>query len=228
MSNLQSYIKILIKEYNLSDSNDLQAELSIIIEAILKSAKDTNSKQFLDFLRLSQSKSASLTQNTLALTTSKPIETSDSKTLFVYTDGACSGNPGPGGYGCVITGLDKEIHLSGGDELTTNNKMELLAPIKALAYIIENVANYRTYQIVLTTDSQYVKNGITTWITSWKNKGWKNANREEVKNRELWEELDLLNSKLHVKWLWVKGHAGHHYNEMCDKLACVERDKFKN
>lgn len=228
MSNLQKYIKNLINDYNLSDSNALQEELSIIIEAVLKSANDTNSKQFLDFLRLSQFKSASLTQNSLPLSSTKPIEASNGKTLFVYTDGACSGNPGAGGYGCVITGLDKEIELSGGDKLTTNNKMELLAPIKALAYIIENVADYRTYQIVLTTDSQYVKNGISTWINSWKNKGWKTASGDAVKNRELWEELDLLNSKLHVKWLWVKGHAGHHYNEICDKLACIERDKFKN
>jgi len=134
--------------------------------------------------------------------------------ITIYTDGACSGNPGIGGWGIVILELEKEpIFLNGGEDNTTNNQMELTAAIQALKYFKERE------KITLFTDSQYVKNGIESWINNWKKNGWKTASKKSVKNKELWVELDLLIAKHNVIWKWVKGHAGNLYNEKADLLA---------
>ena len=134
--------------------------------------------------------------------------------ITIYTDGACSGNPGIGGWGIVIIELKKEpIFLNGGDDNTTNNQMELTAAIQALKYFEDRE------KITLYTDSQYVKNGIETWINNWKKNGWKTASKKPVKNKELWVKLDLLIAKHNVIWKWVKGHAGNLYNEKADLLA---------
>ena len=145
--------------------------------------------------------------------------------ITIYTDGGCSGNPGPGGWGCVIIYDNKEINLSGGEKLTTHNKMELTAAISALNRI-KTDNTLKTKKINLFSDSQYVKNGITSWILKWKNNGWLTANKKPVLNQDLWETLDSLNSSLNVSWNWVKGHAGIKYNEICDSLCQSEIKKF--
>ena len=131
--------------------------------------------------------------------------------IIIYTDGGCSGNPGPGGWGVVISadGIVKQI--SGGEKFTTNNRMELLAAINALS-IIKNTLKFEDRKIIVNIDSQYVKNGITTWIKGWKAKGWITADKKPVKNQDLWILLDELNSSLNVEWNWVKGHAGVEFN----------------
>ena len=133
--------------------------------------------------------------------------------VSVYTDGACKGNPGPGGWGALLVFRGREKELYGGDPATTNNRMELTAVIRALE------ALQRSCVVALHTDSQYVKNGIETWIHSWKKNGWKTADRKPVKNAELWRELDALVARHDVKWHWVKGHNGHPGNERADALA---------
>ena len=145
--------------------------------------------------------------------------------ITVYTDGGCSGNPGPGGWGCVILADKVEYTASGGETVTTNNRMELSAAIAALSAIDQNNA-WRNKAITVHIDSQYVKNGITTWIRSWKKNGWKNSEKLPVKNRDLWEVLDELNQRLNVTWKWVRGHAGNKYNELCDALATKETAKY--
>ena len=134
--------------------------------------------------------------------------------INIYTDGACSGNPGRGGWGAVIFIPEKKaIHLFGGSENTTNNQMELIAAINALKY-------FEKVQIInLYTDSQYVKNGIESWIKNWKKNGWKTASKKPVKNQDLWKNLDFQINKHEVSWHWVKGHAGNENNEMADHLA---------
>lgn len=146
--------------------------------------------------------------------------------LFAYTDGACSGNPGPGGWGALLIARDgdeivKERELKGGEAQTTNNRMELLAAITAL----ETLAGPSTITIV--TDSSYVKDGITKWIFGWKKKGWKTANKKPVKNEELWKRLDAATVRHNVSWEWVKGHAGHPENERADELARAGMAPFK-
>jgi len=138
---------------------------------------------------------------------------SSNKIINIYTDGACKGNPGPGGWGALLEyeGYTKEI--KGFSPLTTNNIMELKAVIEALKII-----KYRS-KIIIMTDSKYVKNGISDWINNWKAKGWKTANKKPVKNKELWQELDNLSSNHEIEWKWVKGHAGHPGNEKADQLA---------
>ena len=133
--------------------------------------------------------------------------------INIYTDGACSGNPGVGGWGVVILTNKQEILLNGGDQLTTNNKMELTAAIKALEYFEtkKDLTNY--------TDSKYVKDGIESWIINWKKNGWKTSTKKIVKNKELWMQLDNLIDKHSVTWKWVKGHAGFEFNEKADELA---------
>ena len=133
--------------------------------------------------------------------------------INIYTDGACSGNPGKGGWGVVILDNDKEILLNGGDQQTTNNKMELTAAIKALEYFEDKK------DLIINTDSKYVKDGIESWIKNWKKNGWKTSAKKEVKNKELWIRLDDLISKHNVVWKWVKGHAGNKYNNKADSLA---------
>lgn len=146
--------------------------------------------------------------------------------LFAYTDGACSGNPGPGGWGVLLRAMDgervvKERELSGGEAETTNNRMELLAAINALEVLDRATA------ITIVTDSAYVKNGVTGWIHGWKRNGWKTANRKPVKNVELWQRLDDAQASHQVTWEWVKGHAGHPENERADELARAGMAPFK-
>ena len=133
--------------------------------------------------------------------------------ITIYTDGACSGNPGKGGWGAVLIYRDKQKHLSGSAILTTNNKMELTAAIEALKAV------KKSNDIELYTDSQYVKNGINLWIINWKKNGWKTANKKEVANKDLWIELDKYVTHHNISWFWVKGHSGNHYNEIADNLA---------
>jgi ribonuclease HI len=146
--------------------------------------------------------------------------------LFAYTDGACSGNPGPGGWGAVLEARDgaelvKARDLSGGEANTTNNRMELMAAIAALE------ALDRTAEITIVTDSTYLKDGITGWIHGWKRNGWKTAARKPVKNADLWQRLDLAQARHQVTWEWIKGHAGHEQNERADQLARAEIKKLK-
>jgi ribonuclease HI len=133
--------------------------------------------------------------------------------VVIYADGACKGNPGPGGWGAWLKSGEHEKELFGGERLTTNNRMELLAVIQALASLEQRC------EVVIYTDSQYVKNGITTWIHGWKARGWKTADNKPVKNIELWQRLDTLNAAHRVQWRWVKGHAGDPGNERADRLA---------
>ena len=134
--------------------------------------------------------------------------------ITIYTDGACSGNPGIGGWGAVILENNKEdIFLNGGSDNTTNNRLELTAAIEALKYFEDQQT------ITIITDSKYVKDGIQSWIQNWKKNGWKTATKKPVKNKELWVELDDLITKHNITWEWVKGHAGNTYNEKADYLA---------
>ena len=146
--------------------------------------------------------------------------------LFAYTDGACSGNPGPGGWGVLLRAMDgetlvKERELSGGAAETTNNQMELMAAIMALETL------ERATDITIVTDSNYVKNGITSWIHGWKRNGWKTASKKPVANAELWQRLDAAQARHQVDWRWVKGHAGHAENERADELARAGMAPFK-
>lgn len=143
------------------------------------------------------------------------------KQVQVFTDGACSGNPGPGGWGAVLRFGDKERELCGGADNTTNNRMELTAAIEGLRALNEPC------EVVLTTDSTYVKDGITRWLANWKKNGWKTAAKKAVKNQDLWQELDLQTSRHSVQWQWVKGHSGHPENERADALANQGMDKVK-
>jgi ribonuclease HI len=146
--------------------------------------------------------------------------------LFAYTDGACSGNPGPGGWGALLRAMDgsqivKERCLSGGEANTTNNRMELLAAINALETL------EKPSKLIIITDSQYVKNGVTDWIHGWKRNGWKTSAKKPVKNVELWQRLDAAQARHDVTWKWVKGHAGHPENERADELAREGMAPFK-
>ena len=143
--------------------------------------------------------------------------------IIIYTDGACSGNPGPGGWGAILIHKEHRKELSGGEPETTNNRMELLAAIEALRALKHKPSN-----VELHTDSNYVKNGITQWISKWKKNGWKTANRKPVKNEGLWRELDELRASHDVEWHWVKGHAGHHENERADELARQGMQPFQS
>ncbi len=138
----------------------------------------------------------------------------------IYTDGACSGNPGPGGWGVFIKLKDESIELSGGEEETTNNRMELMAAIKALEYF-DNKS-----EIILYTDSNYVKDGITRWISNWKKNNWKTSNKKPVKNKDLWIRLDEAINEKKINWQWVKGHAGNEGNEQADYLARSALEKL--
>ncbi|MFA5581447.1 MAG: ribonuclease HI [Paracoccaceae bacterium] len=146
--------------------------------------------------------------------------------FFAFTDGACSGNPGPGGWGVLLQARDgaqviKERTLSGGEALTTNNRMELLAAISALEIL------GRPSQITIVTDSAYVKNGVGQWIHGWKRNGWRTADKKPVKNVDLWQRLDAAQAAHQVTWQWVRGHAGHPENERADELARAGMAPFK-
>jgi len=135
------------------------------------------------------------------------------KRVVIHTDGACSGNPGPGGWGAILQFAGKERELSGGDPATTNNRMELTAAIEALKALKSGST------AELHTDSEYLKKGITEWIHGWKRNGWKTSDKKPVKNVELWQTLDALAANHDVEWRWVRGHAGHDLNERADELA---------
>lgn len=139
----------------------------------------------------------------------------------IFTDGACSGNPGPGGWGAILRYGDAVKELSGGEPETTNNRMELMAAISALEALT------RPSVIDLHTDSQYVKNGIMSWIHGWKRNGWRTADKKPVKNADLWQRLDEARNRHEVTWHWVKGHAGHDENERADELARMGMEPFK-
>ena len=147
------------------------------------------------------------------MTVAEPDDNPDDNIVDIYTDGACSGNPGPGGWGAILRWRGNERELCGGDPDTTNNRMELMAAIMALESL------KRSVKARLHTDSTYVKDGITKWISNWKKKGWKTANRKPVKNMDLWQRLDDAVAAHDVEWHWVKGHAGHPENERADELA---------
>ncbi|MEP3244403.1 MAG: ribonuclease HI [Sneathiella sp.] len=144
------------------------------------------------------------------------------KTVTIYTDGACSGNPGPGGWGALLESNGKSKELCGGEVDTTNNRMELTAAIKALK------ALKRPSRINLHTDSTYVKDGITKWMVNWKKNGWKTAAKKPVKNQDLWVLLDEAISRHHIDWHWVKGHAGNPGNEKADDLANQGMDQVRS
>lgn len=139
----------------------------------------------------------------------------------VWTDGACSGNPGPGGWGAILSYKGKERELSGGEALTTNNRMELMGAIAALETLT------RPCTVALHTDSQYLRQGITSWIHGWKKNGWKTADRKPVKNEELWKRLDAALKQHKIEWKWVRGHAGDEMNERADALARAGMAPFK-
>jgi ribonuclease HI len=140
----------------------------------------------------------------------------------IFTDGACKGNPGPGGWGAIIRSGTHEKELSGGEPLTTNNRMELLAAIRALE------ALKRPCDVVLMTDSIYVRDGITKWIHGWQKNGWRTSDRKPVKNAELWQELLDAARPHRIEWRWVKGHSGHSENDRVDQLACDAALQFAN
>ncbi|RJE89398.1 ribonuclease HI [Paracoccus onubensis] len=147
-------------------------------------------------------------------------------TLFAWTDGACSGNPGPGGWGVLLRAMEgdrivKQRELQGGEAATTNNRMELMAAISALEALT------RPSEITVITDSAYVKNGVTQWLHGWKRNGWRTAGRKPVKNEELWRRLDEAQARHRVEWQWIKGHAGHAENERADELARAGMEPFK-
>lgn len=144
------------------------------------------------------------------------------KTVEAFTDGACSGNPGPGGWGALLRYDGNERELCGGEEETTNNRMELLAAIEALS------ALKQPCHVRLTTDSTYVKDGITKWLENWKRNGWKTAAKKPVKNQDLWIRLDEQSSRHRIEWCWVKGHSGHPGNERADTLANRGLDRLRS
>jgi ribonuclease HI len=140
--------------------------------------------------------------------------------LEIYTDGACLGNPGRGGWGAILIWQDQKKELSGGEANTTNNRMELMAAIKALEAV------KRPVPIRLVSDSTYLRDGITKWINGWRKNGWKTASKTPVANQDLWQRLDELNQSHDISWEWVKGHSGHPMNERCDDMARQEAERL--
>lgn len=146
--------------------------------------------------------------------------TTHNKTVHIYTDGACRGNPGPGGWGVVMYYNEHEKHLHGGELLTTNNRMELTAAIEGLKALKTGCA------VILTTDSQYVRQGITLWLPNWLKNGWKTSDKKPVKNVDLWQALQAQSLQHDIRWDWVKGHSGHPENEKADSLANLGIDEL--
>lgn len=144
------------------------------------------------------------------------------KTVYIFTDGACSGNPGPGGWGAILKYNSIEKHISGGEKLTTNNRMELTAVIESLKALKESC------HVIVTTDSKYVCDAINKgWAVSWKKNGWRKSDKKPALNHEMWDELLSLCERHNVEFVWVKGHNGHPENELCDKMAVSEWQKFQ-
>jgi ribonuclease HI len=141
------------------------------------------------------------------------MEKADRSFVEIYADGACSGNPGPGGYGAIVRSGEKERELSGCEAMTTNNRMELMGVISALEIL------KKPCRVRVTTDSNYIVKGMTEWIEGWQRKGWKNSQKKDVLNRDLWERLLKAAGPHEVQWSWIKGHNGHYENERCDALA---------
>lgn len=141
--------------------------------------------------------------------------------LKIWTDGSCLGNPGPGGWAFVATDGTNVAERCGGERDTTNNRMELMAVIRALS------AAHRHKSVEIHTDSQYVKNGMQLWLQNWKKKNWRTADKKPVKNQDLWQQLDELASNIEIRWVWVKGHAGEEFNERCDELARTSAEKLR-
>ncbi len=139
----------------------------------------------------------------------------------MYTDGACSGNPGPGGWACVLIYGEHEKELSGGAAETTNNRMEMTAALEGLKIL------KRPCKVEFYTDSNYLKDGVTQWLAGWKKRGWKTAAKQPVKNQDIWEQLDQVIQTHQIEWHWVKGHAGDEYNERCDELAREALEEFR-
>ncbi|MGV3769764.1 MAG: ribonuclease HI [Sphingobium phenoxybenzoativorans] len=146
---------------------------------------------------------------------------SELTTVEIFTDGACKGNPGPGGWGAVIRSGRNEKEISGGEALTTNNRMEMMAAVEALN------ALKRPCHVILSTDSKYVMDGITKWVFGWQKNGWKTADKKPVKNAELWQALVEATRRHRIEWKWVKGHSGHPENERADQLACAAAESFR-
>ncbi len=145
-----------------------------------------------------------------------------SNIVYIFTDGACRGNPGPGGWGALLRYKGREKKIYGAEAYTTNNRMELLAVIRALTVL------KHTCQVEVTTDSQYVKRGISEWLPTWKRNGWKNSQKKIVKNKDLWEKLDEETKRHTVNWHWVRGHSGHVENTLADSLANQAIDELLN
>ncbi len=143
------------------------------------------------------------------------------KTVTLYTDGACSGNPGPGGWACVLIYGEHMKELSGGERETTNNRMEMMAALEGLK------ALKRPCKVEFYTDSNYLKDGITKWLDGWKKRGWKTSSKKPVKNQDIWEQLDEVIQKHEIEWHWVKGHAGIEHNERCDELARAALEAYR-
>ena len=141
------------------------------------------------------------------------MRTAEKKIVEIFTDGACSGNPGPGGWGTILRHKTVEKELSGCEPLTTNNRMELTAVVEGLRALKQSC------RVTIYTDSRYLKDGITSWIHKWKRNGWQTSQKEPVKNKDLWVALDEASQRHEIEWTWVKGHAGHRENERCDQLA---------
>ncbi|HEY2931726.1 MAG TPA: ribonuclease HI [Acidobacteriota bacterium] len=144
------------------------------------------------------------------------------KKVRIYSDGACSGNPGPGGWAAVLLYGQHKKEISGGEPLTTNNRMELTAAIRGLQQLKESC------DVEMYTDSEYLKRGITEWLAVWRRKNWLRADKEPVKNRDLWEQLEAEVARHKVRWHWLRGHSGDKWNERCDELAVAEIPKMKN
>ena len=142
--------------------------------------------------------------------------------IKIYTDGACTGNPGPGGWGAIIMGIEGKVEIHGGDRDTTNNRMEMTAVIEAL----KNINQQSDCHLTVFTDSTYVLKGMTEWIAGWKKNNWISSTKKPVKNKDLWLILDLLVSKYDIDWVWVKGHSGHPENERADSLANIGVDEL--
>lgn len=142
------------------------------------------------------------------------------KHIEIFTDGACRGNPGPGGWGAILRFGAHEKELRGSEAETTNNRMELMAAIAALEALTEPCS------VALTTDSQYLRQGVTQWLVGWKRNGWKTSNKQPVKNQDLWQRIDAVSQRHQIEWLWVKGHSGHDENERCDQLANLAIDEM--
>jgi len=149
------------------------------------------------------------------------LDPPDPELIEIFTDGACKGNPGPGGWAAIIRSGTREKDLSGGEKMTTNNRMEMMAAIRALE------ALKRPCHVLLHTDSIYLRDGITKWVHGWRRNGWRTADRKPVKNAELWQELILAAAPHRIEWRWVKGHSGHPENDRADALACAEAEAMR-